>query len=607
MNCFNKNRFALLLVAGTLLVTVSSCKKYLDESPITQFAPNMAFADVNSTYHTLLGVYSQLSGEQGYGKNLSLYYMVDNDEMSGPAYNGNPAIDQQDRRSIAHYSCLPINSEIDAPYRQIFVGIERSNYCIKYIPLMTQYSSGTADEQLQLKRMYGEALTLRAQLYFEAIINWGDVPAQYVPLVDVANVNIPKSNRDSIYDHILGDLKTAEDLVPWRSAVSPDERITKGAVKALRARIALFRVGYSLRKSRQMENEQDPVKRSYFYNIALTECREIVASGEHHLNPSFKSVFKDALDANIIEPNGEVIFEVAMAGGTATTSSRLGNYDGPTIFGASTQQSAILVLPTYFYAFDSTDTRRDVTCAPYNVIAGPFAKPTTCAKINDGKFRYDWISPVPPSGSKNYDVNWPLIRYSDVLLMLAEAANEVNGGPTNEAYDAINQVRRRGYGLPITAVSSVDLSGLDYTGFFNAIVKERSLELGGEGVRKYDLLRWNLLKSKLDETKLNMDKLALGVAPYFNLPKSMMYKSNSPDLIFANSFYLPTPTSTPAGFTKTDWINKFYTPSTVGSNTLTTLYRDFGSFFQQGHSELLPIPQSIITSSNGVITQDYGY
>jgi hypothetical protein len=191
--------------------------------------------------------------------------------------------------------------------------------------------------------------------------------------------------------------------------------------------------------------------------------------------------------------------------------------------------------------------------------------------------------------------------------MFAEADNEVNSGPTSAGYEAVNEVRRRGFGLPITTPSSVDISGLDYTGFFNAIVKERSLELGGEGVRKYDLIRWNLLKTKLDEARLNMDKLAAGQAPYSGLPLSMMYKNNSLPLIFGNSLYHPTPSATPPGFTKTDWINKFYTPSTVGTNSLTTLYRDFASHFVAGHSELLPIPQSIITSANGVITQDYGY
>ncbi|MFX8727509.1 RagB/SusD family nutrient uptake outer membrane protein, partial [Acinetobacter baumannii] len=86
------------------------------------------------------------------------------------------------------------------------------------------------------------------------------------------------------------------------------------------------------------------------------------------------------------------------------------------------------------------------------------------------------------------------MRYADVLLMFAEAENEVNNGPDAAAYNAVNMVRRRGYGKILTATSTIDLpAGLSHDQFFQAIVKERSLELGGEGIRKYDLIRWNLI------------------------------------------------------------------------------------------------------------------
>src|SRR4030095_15485808 len=110
-------------------------------------------------------------------------------------------------------------------------------------------------------------------------------------------------------------------------------------------------------------------------------------------------------------------------------------------------------------------------------------------------------------------LKWQILRYSDVLLMFAEAENEING-PTAAAYNAVNMVRRRGFGKPInSADATVDLpAGLSKAAFFAAIVRERSLELGGEGVRKYDLLRWNLLATALNETKTNLGKLATAAA-----------------------------------------------------------------------------------------------
>ena len=116
----------------------------------------------------------------------------------------------------------------------------------------------------------------------------------------------------------------------------------------------------------------------------------------------------------------------------------------------------------------------------------------------------------------------PLFRcFADV----AEAENEING-PTALAYNAINMVRRRGYGKPISTTDlTVDLpAGLSKTAFFDAVVKERALELGGEGVRKYDLIRWNLLATKLAETKAALLAMSTGSGIYSNYPTRMFFR-----------------------------------------------------------------------------------
>src|SRR5688500_9768119 len=108
---------------------------------------------------------------------------------------------------------------------------------------MAAYKNGSASDQRELKRLYGEALTLRAQLLFDVVKIWGDVPAPFAPAYKQKDLFQPQADRDSTLDHILNDLAIAKDLVPWRTEVPRNERITKGAVKALRARIALFRGG----------------------------------------------------------------------------------------------------------------------------------------------------------------------------------------------------------------------------------------------------------------------------------------------------------------------------------------------------------------------------
>ena len=190
-------------------------------------------------------------------------------------------------------------------------------------------------------------------------------------------------------------------------------------------------------------------------------------------------------------------------------------------------------------------------------------------------------------------------------LMYAEAENELNG-PTVAAYNAINQVRRRGFGKTITTADvTIDLpAGLSKSTFFDALVKERSLELGGEGVRKYDLIRWNLLASKIATAKVELLNMSNRVGAYANLPIAMYYKTTSTAddvTVWSNSFYKTAPTATPTGTTKVAWI----TTAIATAGTTSPLGR-FATGFTTGKSELLPLPQPII-DANPSLKQNPGY
>lgn len=599
-NYFNK----LTVVASAgLLLGLASCKKYLDQQPITDVSAEMVFQDVTSTRKALAGVYSRLVGDAGFGIRLSLYYTVDTDEMQGPTGNAD-----NDRRDIARYASTPGNAQLNAPFNQLFTGIEFANICIANIPKMDKYNNGSDQEKKQLRRMYGEALTLRAQFYFQAIINWGDVPSHFQPAASqaVSNPFPGRTDRDTIYNRLLADLKEAADLVPWKNDVASigdqvDERITKGAVKALRARIALFRGGYALRSDGTMKRAADYLT---YYQIAKDECNDIIVSNQHAMNPSFRSLWQNQVNARAIaDPQGELMFQASGIGGVAAADTKLAYYNGPTVNNLGNK--SINVLPTYFYLFDQNDLRRDVTCAPYNVAANGTTKVgQAITAICDGKYRRDWITnPVisPTNAIQYFGLKWQIIRYSDVLLMYAEAENEINGA-TASAYNAVNQVRRRGFGKPITTPDvTVDLpAGLSKSQFFTALVKERSLELGGEGVRKFDLIRWNLLATKIAETKAALLAMSNAAAPYNTLPAFMYYKNNSnaDDVtLWANSFYAPAPGTAPANSTRVNWI---------GAPINTTALSRFATNFVSGKSELLPIPQPA-RDANINLTQNPGY
>ncbi|HEY4148325.1 MAG TPA: RagB/SusD family nutrient uptake outer membrane protein, partial [Chitinophagaceae bacterium] len=587
----------------------------LNEQPKTSFSEQYVFSSVSDAYKVLIGSYSQLAGDNGYGIRVSMYFPVDDDELTGPTGGAD-----NDRRDIARYSLTAANAQIEKPWEQMYTGIERANLCIYNVPKMALYTTGTTQQKGELARIYGEALTLRAQFYLELIKNWGDVPAQWIPTEYEPNLYIPRTNRDTIYGQLLNDLQTAEGLVPWRTDVASlgdvvnDERITKGAVKALRARIALFRGGYSLRvDTKQMERRNDYLT---YYAIAKQECADIMArTDEHTLDPSFKDLWKNNV-CNVgkspTDNYGELMFQVAMSGGnSASGDSKLGYYDGPRVNGA--RGNGLFIVPTYFYSFSPLDARKDVTCAFYNALDNLVTKQGIgLINVADGKYRSDWITPsVPASSTSQYfGVNWIIIRYSDVLLMYAEADNEINNGPSATAIAAYQQVRKRGFGANSALIGTTPT---DHDGFFNAIVNERGFEFGGEGIRKYDLLRWNLLGTKIAATKAALLQMSTLSGPYTQLPTSMFYVTGTladDSTMYANSFYAKSPTSTPAGTTKVTWITATAGSTISGLDPTTgntSTMGKYAQFFTPGKSELFPIPQITLDANFKLTPQNPNY
>jgi carbonic anhydrase len=161
----------------------------------------------------------------------------------------------------------------------------------------------------------------------------------------------------------------------------------------------------------------------------------------------------------------------------------------------------------------------------------------------------------------------------------------------------------------------------DKTGFFNYIVKERQLEFGGEGLRKYDLIRWNLLETKINETRAKLTQFMNGTGAYANVPEYIFYKKvaytptktaqqNVTDIDFytaagvakADIFYSPNQSvATPSGYTKVNWRLAMTQPYISGDPVKSYAY-----YFQANRKELLPIALDVI-NSNYNLTQDYGY
>jgi starch-binding outer membrane protein, SusD/RagB family len=626
---------AMLLIGSSLFV---SCKKFLSPEAVSSFDTEYVFNDIANARKALLGAYASMAGDFGYGIRISGYWAHDTDEMQ----RGTNPPTTDEGQLLAKYLSIPGNLNITNPFNQMFQGVERANLCIYNIPKMALYTSGSAAQQAQLKRMYGEALVLRAQYLYELARNFGDLPVQWEPSQYQETLFKSRTSRDTIYDRLLSDLALAQTLMPWRNQVGSigdaiDQRFTKGAAKALRAKIALTRGGYALpvtggalvRPSNYLD----------FYKIAHDECAEIIANpAQHALFPSYKALFKNYLLAhNTNDPSGEFMMVASMAFGN-NSDSKLGIQNGTRMNG--TGGLSVAVLPTYFYMFDSTDIRRDITCVPYEIIFDTIKQGHAINQIHDGKFRREWVtnpgyqfsagnsatsnSPAINNSLQNMQLTWPLIRFADVLLWFAETENELNNGPTAAAIDAVRQVNLRGHeGTYKETPPVIPTAGKD--AFFKFLVKERMLEFGDEGVRKYDLIRWNLLATAIAETRTRLNawntatttnKAAFARYSYMEdgpsyardasqLPTYLYFvqrpaRSNVDDFNpFLNSFYKPSPTANaPTGQTRVNWW--------IGGSTQVTFTNALAMGFTAGKSELMPIPQTQ-RDVNPNLSQNFGY
>ncbi len=628
-------RMSVVLLLTVALLPVS-CKKYLSPSPESTFDPGFVFGNVPNAMAAVNGAYFSMAGDFGYGIRVSYYYAHDDDIIMG----GGSALDQL-RHQEAHYTLAANNTDIVSTFNQFYSGIEKANNCIYYIPKMTQYSeTGTSSDNLQLRRMLGEALTIRAQYYFELTRLFGDVPSPWVPSAFAApGALFPhKETRINIYTRLLADLAQAKALMPWRTDVTQDERFTKGSAMALRAKIALFAGGYALQQNGQMTR---PTNYLDYYAITKAECTELMANRpQHNLAATYKGLFKDVIDAHkAMDPAGELVMQVAMAAGT-NSDSKIGLQNGTRINGVGGALGN--VLPTYFYQFDSTDLRRDVNVVPFEVVRDVFGRGHASNSIYDGKFRRDWVSspafyfsngvsagvsttPASNAALQNMQLNWPLIRFADVLLMFAEVDNEISGAPTQAAKDAFTEVSKRGHGGVASLVPTIPA---DKAGFFQLLVRERMLEFGGEGIRKWDLVRWNLLGTALTEAKANLTKFATGVAmlppsymappPAYSLtntlPTFMYYYQNAlaeNNQIWATSFYKPTPATAALPLDVTNNNAVFTTANRVAwwtnPNVNTTYVNYYGFGYTVGKSELYPIPQAAIDANVNIKPQNNGY
>ncbi|MCI9845988.1 RagB/SusD family nutrient uptake outer membrane protein [Flavobacterium pectinovorum] len=435
-----------IIAAGItcLLLPLNSCEKELETTPYSYFTSANFFSNVEEAYMATLGVYETMSSLDSYGWNISLIFDADTDimQMSGTGAD--------DWRTIAHYQGISQTNTFYTAWSKLYEGIDRANVVIERIPQMALFETGTQTQKDQLNRMLGEAKFLRGFYYSELVRLWGDVPFKTKSSKTGDNLQIGLVDHKEIYTQIIKDMEEAALLLPEQ--LPTDERINKWAAKAMLARVALFAGGYSLTPDGILKR---PDNYKEYYRLAQKQINEVMNQNPYKLNPSFSKVFKNQCQ-HVLEPT-ENIFQVAFynPAGTLGNASWVGNFNGPaTANGVYPSNIARCLVPKPFYtSFNTADQRRDFSIATYSINALGNKVPLLTARQDEawtvGKWSREYQTNATAERVYTH-INWVIMRYSDLLLMRAEVENELNEGPNALAYDAINQVRRRGFGADIS-------------------------------------------------------------------------------------------------------------------------------------------------------------
>lgn len=518
--------FILLLVTA---MSFTACKKFLDTKPTDNFAPENYYSTEAELNTALIGVYDPISTEILYGNRMFTDFNCTTDESYYD--RATPGVAGQGLQTYTHNFT---NQFINDMWASLYRGIERANLLIANI-------NKPSMDEAKRKEILAQALFLRAFYHFELVKNFGDVPLKLTPTASVSEVNFPRTPSKDVYAQIIKDMTEAEAILPEASVSGTASRISKGTAQGMLARVCLFAAGF-------------PVLDASKYAQALTWAAKVKASGEHSLRQTFTALLTNSAYSQIFIDHTqdkydvkESMWEAECSGNRLTANreeGRVGNTNGILITATTLQMNSDT---GYSYGFTSTtkrlydlygngDLRRDWAIAPFNYNGATGLRNNfTAAQIyqrNCGKWRRTYEL-LKPKHENNTPTNFPLLRYADVLLMLAEAENQVNG-PTAIAYDAINQVRRRGYGLPVASPSVVaDLpAGLSQTQFLKAVQDERARELCFEALRRNDLIRWGIFVTTMNGLAAEIEATA---------PAAKVFAAARCRNVTSRHIYLPIP------------------------------------------------------------------
>ena len=574
-------------------------KDFLEAPAKSTLDESIIFSTVDLAKGAVDGILEPMGQTDSYRGRFIPYYGFNTDveyNYSSDASGGSDS-------DLVTYDAKPNNSRMNSEknaWAMMYQGIERANIVIRGLKNFGNPEPGTDFGQL-----LGAALTYRAIYYADLMKAWGDVPARFEPIT-TETIYLAKTSRDTIYKRLISDLGEASTLVAWpneSSSTTTVERINKAFVKGLRARLAMVASGYQQYPDGVRRSNDPDLSVQKMYQLALDESRSVINSGRASLEPTFEGFWKKYNQENI-NAGGESLWEIPFSDGRGRVLFSFAvRHRSPDQFTAQARGGTAGLTPTVWYDFDEDDTRRDVTAVPYqwgtaiNGIAQQELQGIDTWYF--GKYRYEWMDRIVTSTNDD-GVNWIYMRYAEILLTAAEAANELEGPGAAAPY--LKEIRRRAFSTDQQAVK-VDAyvnSLSSKEAMFLGIVEEYKFEFTGEMERKMDLIRWNLLGAKLEEAKEKLTNLKNRTGEYADVPSTLYFKYQEDgytlDIYGLNRGETNDPGAEYSAF---DW------------NQLQPLEDIINTIYQPGvnvdNRQFWPIWQVFIDASNGELVNDYGY
>ena len=426
----------------TLLVLGTGCKKFLDKQPNdvinrASFYKTLRDFDLGlqAVYNTLQGIHNGSSSSH-YGWQADEMFAARSTFVLPSTYNVNSS-----------------NGTYNGIWSSLYTGIKEANILLDALDKNPDvYAEPALVERGEWMR--GETMFLRGYYYFLLVRLYGGVPLRLSIIESVNNMDLPKSSIREVYDQVLSDMWGAENLVPDITRIGNGGRVSKSAVRGILARVNLTMAGYPLLETSR-------------YDSAKFWAAKVINDGAsgHSLLPDHAGIFKSlAADEYKMQEN---IWEAEFAGDNLTPTlynetGVVGCFNGPASNNANTglARGYSNITRSHWLKFPvgDGDMRKYFNIAFFSYLAtgangaktykGTSSSNSGWYGYQPGKFRREWEVYSPKGGFSATPINFPLLRFADVLLMYAEADNEING-PTPQAIEYVNMVRRRAWSTGI--------------------------------------------------------------------------------------------------------------------------------------------------------------